>query len=258
VLKPFFNKKTILYIIGIAALVLTFYFNPSFFASFKNISSKVLLFPEKLRIDLARYFRSKGELARENKILREKLASLSLELERYKDLKSEQERLRELLKFKEEQKFDTVSAEIVARNPNDWITSIFINRGKADGIEKNSAVCSAKGLLGKVVEVDSNASSVMLITHPGFKTGGIVRGSRVNGIVEGAGKGRVRMLYIPLDADVEKGAVVVTSGFSRIFPKGIGIGRIISVRKSKTGLYKWVEIEPFADPFDQEEVLCIK
>ncbi|MFQ5952251.1 MAG: rod shape-determining protein MreC, partial [Candidatus Omnitrophota bacterium] len=115
-----------------------------------------------------------------------------------------------------------------------------------------------KGLLGKAIEVDKNSSSVMLVTHPNFKTGGMIREGRVNGIVEGAGKGTIRMLYIPLDADVKKGSVVVTSGFSRIFPKGINIGRVVSVERSKTGLYKYAVIKPFVDPFDQEEVLCIK
>ncbi|MGB2630218.1 MAG: rod shape-determining protein MreC [Candidatus Omnitrophota bacterium] len=257
-LKTFFKTKIWLFIPLIAVLVFLFLSFPSFTSGLKNISLRVFLIPEKVRVSLAQYFRSKNDLIRVNRALQEELARLSLEAERLKDLKYENERLRELLDLKKELEFNTVSAEIIARNPNDWIGSIYINRGSADGIEKNSAVCSAKGLLGKIVEVNKDSSSAMLMTHPNFRAGGMVRESRISGIVEGAGRGMVRMLYIPMDADVEEGSVVVTSGYSRIFPEGIGIGRIISVNKSKTGLYKYAVIKPFANPFEQKEVLCIR
>ena len=179
----------------------------------------MLLMPVKAYSGAAQYFRGKNDLLKDNKAIKEKLAKLSIEFDQLKELKSENERLRNLLKFKMKFGFDTVSAEILARNPSDWIDSIFISKGASDGVKKNSAVCSAKGLLGKVVETDKNMSLVMLMTHPGFKTGGLIKESRINGIVTGSGEGTVRMLYIPLDADVKKGSVVVTSGFSRIFPK---------------------------------------
>ncbi len=257
-LKTFFRSKTWLLVTVIIAVILTFIFVPSFSANVKNLTSRVLLAPVKAHNGLVQYFVSKRKLNETNKALQGQLIKLSLEIEKFKDLKYENDRLRDLLKFKGKFEFDTVSAEIIARNPSDWISSILINAGAADGIKKNSALCSAKGLLGKIVEVDKNTSSAILITNPNFKTGGMIRDSRINGIVVGAGKGKVTMLYIPLDADVKKGSTVVTSESSRIFPKGIGIGRIVSVKKSKTGLYRYAVIKPFVNPSDQEEVLCIK
>ena len=217
-LKTFLKTKTWLFIPLIAAIIFILVSFPSFTSGLKSISLRIFLIPEKVRVNLAKHFRSKNDLIRINRALHEEMARLSLQTERLKDLKYENERLRDLLDLKKELEFNTVSAEIIARNPNDWIGSIYINRGSADGIKKNSAVCSAKGLLGKIIEVNKDSSSAMLITHPNFKAGGMVRESRVSGIVEGAGRGMVRMLYIPMDADVEKGAVVVTSGYSRIFP----------------------------------------
>ena len=132
-----------------------------------------------------------------------------------------------------------------------------INKGYDDGVFKNSAVCSAKGLLGKVAEAEKHTSSVILLTHPGFKIGGMLKKSRINGIVVGSGKGMAKMLYLPVDADIPEGSTIITSGFSKIFPKGITIGEVISVKKSRTGLYKYAVIKPAASSFDQEEVLCI-
>jgi rod shape-determining protein MreC len=258
VLKTFLRSKIWLFTVLAVAIILTFVFIPSFPAALKHFSTRALMIPVKAGSGLARYFRSKNDLMQDKETLQAKLTKLSLEYAQLEGLKQENERLRDLLKFKKKFGFGTIPAEIIARNPNDWIDSVLINKGRDDGIRKDSAVCSAEGLLGRVAEVDKNTSYVMLITHPNFKTGGVVSEGQVNSVVTGGGKGMVRMLYIPLDADVKEGSDVLTSGFNRIFPEGIGIGKIVSVEKSKTGLYKYAIIKPFADPFYQREVLCIK
>ncbi len=228
------------------------------FAGAKDISLKTFSFFTSCCSAGGEYFYSKHRLAGENKLLRKRAADLSLEVARLEELRGENRRLRALLGFKKKIGFDTVSAEVIARDPNDWIGSFVINKGTRDGIRKDSAVCSAGGLLGKVAGVRENTSSVMLVTHPGFKAGGMLKNSRISGVVTGAGKGKLKMIYIPMDAEVARGDVVMTSSFSRIFPKGITIGEVVSVGKSKTGLYKHATIKPSADSFRQEEVLCIR
>jgi rod shape-determining protein MreC len=256
--KLFAEKRTWISIICIFALIALLLFFPSFFVSIKNFSLRAFSVPATFLSKTGQYFHSKSALVKENNFLHKRVEELSLELGQSKEMQSENERLRALLKFKERIGFDTVSAEVVARNPNDWVGSFVINKGFADGIRKNSAVCSAKGLLGKVVEPGEKISSVMLITHPGFRAGGMLSNTRISGVVVGAGKGTAKMLYLPIDAEVPKGAVVVTSGLSRVFPKGITIGRVVSVGRNKTGLFQYAIIEPSANSFDQEEVLCIK
>ena len=255
-----FLKKKNFRVIGSAAvaLVVLFFYVPSVFSGIKNLSVTVFLFPVKLYSKSTWYFQSKKKLIRENEILSKKTVDLELKLERFKELADENMRLRRLLKFKEKIGFDTVSAEVVVRDPNKWMGSFIIDKGIDDGVLKNSAVCSSKGLLGKVAEAKDNVSRVMLITHPNFKAGGILKRERLNGIIVGLGTGTVKMLYLPPDAKIKKGDVVTTSEFSRIFPKGVGIGRVMSSGISKTGLYRYALIRPFANPFDQEEVLCIK
>ena len=224
----------------------------------KNISFRLFSFPVKCFTRLFQPIRSKNGLISENKALSEKVAELSLKLDQFVHVKRENERLRALLKFKKRIGFDTVSAEIIARDPNDWVGAMVINKGSLDGVDKDAAVCSAEGLLGKVAESGETTSTVMLLTHPSFKTGAVLKDTRISGVIVGAGKGMARMLYIPIDAEVKKGSTVVTSGFSRVFPKGITIGKVVSVERSKTGLYKYAMIKPSANSFSQEEVLCLK
>lgn len=240
------------------ALLALFFFMPSFFLGIKRFSVAIFSFPSKFYTNSSWYFQTKKSLVAENASLSKEAADLSIQLERFRELRDENRRLRKLLNFKDRINFDTVSAEIVVRDPNKWMGSFIIDKGSDDGISKNSAVCSARGLLGKVVEPEEHVSSVMLLTHPNFKAGGILQRSRINGIIAGCGNGIVKMLYLPIDAKIKKGDIVTTSECSKIFPKGVMIGKIVSIGKSKTGLYKYAVIKPSANPFDQEEVLCIK
>ncbi|MFH1309211.1 MAG: rod shape-determining protein MreC [Candidatus Omnitrophota bacterium] len=256
--KFFAKKRNRLLVVWSCGLILLIVFVPSFFLNLKNFSITVISFPVKLYSKTSGYFYSKKNLYEKNKFLNVEIEQLSLQLERFKELRTENIRLRELLNFKEKIKFDTISAEVIARDPSKWMASFMIDKGATDGILKDSAVCSADGLLGKVIEPGEHMSSVMLITHPNFRAGGILKEARINAIVMGAGNGLVKMLYLPIDAEIKKGDIVTTSEYSKIFPKGITIGKIESVGRSKTGLYKYAMIKPSANPFDQEEVLCIK
>lgn len=256
--KIFAKKRDILAVfIPLAAVFLFLVFPPLFHAA-KNISISIVTSPLAAFNSAGKYITSKTSLQIENAELTARVAELSLDLDRAKDLSSENKRLKELLAFKSVIGYETVSAEVIARDPNNWVGSFTLNKGSSHGVRPGSAVCSAKGLVGKVDEAWENTALVMLITHPGFKAGGMLRESRIHGVVEGDGKGFARMIYIPIDSDVKPGEMVVTSGFSREFPKGIIIGRVISVEKNSTGLFKTALLVPEANAYDQEEVLCIK
>ncbi len=256
--RNLFTKRAYLLVFLIAAAVLFFIYIPSLSKFSRNLSVRIVNVPIGMCKYLDTYFQSKKKLVDENALLKKKADDLSLSISQMEEAKDENERLRGLLEFKKRFGFSTISAEIIIRNPTSWVESFIINKGSKNAIKNNSAVCSAKGLVGKVTETDENTSSVMLLTNPAFKTGGIIRSSRINGIVVGAGEGQVKMLYLPLDADVEKGDIVETSDYSQIFPKGIIIGEIMGVEKSKTGLFKTVLIKPAVDPRVLEEVLIVK
>lgn len=256
--RLFIVKKSWIYAASAVAIILVLLFVPSSFSGIRNAAIGVLLSPAKGLGEIGGYFASKKALIHKNSALNRQIESLTLETARLKEVRVENERLRTLLGFKNTAGFDTVPAQVIARNPNDWVGSLIIDRGSDDGLYKNSAVCAAEGLLGKILEPGKKTSPVMLLTHPGFKTGGILEDSRLNGIVIGLGRGRAKMMYIPVDAEVKEGSLVITSGYSKIFPKGIPIGRVVSVERSKTGLYKYAIIKPLADPLKQEEVLCVK
>jgi len=256
--KLFARKSSIVALTVPLGLAVLFFVFPSLFRTARTVSVKVVTFPLVVLNSTGKYITSKKDLSSENSALKAKISELSLELDRSKDLVSENKRLKDLLAFKGGMGYETVSAEVIARDPNSWIGSFTINKGSSGGVRRGAAVCSSKGLVGKVSDVDTDTSLVMLVTHLGFRVGGILKESRLHGVVEGDGRGYATMLYLPLDSDIKPGEIVVTSGYSRKFPKGITIGKVISVEKSKTGLFKNALLLPEANAYDQEEVLCLK
>ncbi len=257
-MPKFIFKKRYWIPLVVPSLLFVLLLLPYVISGLKTVTTRVFSVPAKFFNGITEGLGRRYSPLNENKILRRKLAERIIEADRYKDLITENRRLRALLRLKDKYKLETVSAEIIARDPNDWLGVFMIDKGSDDGVEKSSAVCSAQGLLGRVFEVKPDTSLVMLLSHPSFKCGGMLRKSRFSGVVVGGGKGVARILYLPIDAEIEAGELVITSNMSRIFPKGIVIGTIVFAEKSKTGLYKQAVINLSANPNEQEEVLCIK
>jgi rod shape-determining protein MreC len=249
-----FKKRVFTAVVFVISLILLF--NPYTLSAAKKIVITVFTSPFVFCKNTGEYFTSKKRLVRQNEELKKKAGELSLEIALLDEAKAENDRLRKLLDFKKTIALKTVAAKVIAKDPNDWTGAFFINRGRNQGVSDNCAVCSSKGLLGKVIEAEADRSFVILITNPNFKVGGVIKGTRVNGVLVGSGGDTVNLEYIPIDADVSKGDVVMTSEMSGIFQGGIMVGEVVSVNKSRTGLYKYALVRPYADPF-AEEVFCV-
>jgi len=172
----------------------------------------------------------------------------------------ENQRLRDLLRFAETLKYVYIPAEVVGRNPDNWLNMATINKGSADGVSVDDSVVTSLGLVGRVTKVTRTTATVMLMLDADSGVGGLVQRSRDAGVVVGqpGGGQTIRMKLFPRDPDVKAGDVIVTSGLGSFFPKGLPIGKVISVSKGEYGLVKVADIQPFVN-FDRlEEVLVLK
>ena len=171
----------------------------------------------------------------------------------------ENQRLRDLLRFAETLKYVYIPAEVIGRNPDNWLNTAVINKGLADGVSMNDPVVTSLGLVGRVIKVTRKTATVMLMLDPDSGVGGLVQRSRDAGVVVGVAGGQtVSMKLFPRDPDVKAGDVIVTSGLGSFFPKGLPIGKVVSVSKGEYGLVKVADIQPFVN-FDRlEEVLVLK
>lgn len=211
-------------------------------------------------------FRRAGDAARifsvsdENRRLRVKLENVRrLAFER-EELRLENERLKELLGFRERLAVGlrrAIVCRVIGRSPAGWRDAVILDRGQADGIRTDMPVMSYLGLLGRVIETRPHYAKVRLITHPRFRVGALTQRSRHTGVVTGTPDGECRMKYIAMDADVAVGDVVETAGFSEGFPKGLLIGTIDALWKEPGQIYRVASVHPAADIDRLEEVLCV-
>lgn len=193
----------------------------------------------------------------ENKTLVKELRHFKARETRYSELVLENERLRELLKFSTRLKPEYIAAEVVGRDSAKWFDTIILNRGRDSGVSVNCPVIVPEGIVGQVVKVSKNYSKVLLITDRMSGVDCLVQSSRGRGIVSGTGDNVCVFKYLLRKFEVKSGDHVVTSGMDEIFPKGLRVGEVISVKRRDSGIFQDVEVKPFVDFEKLEEVLIL-
>ena len=195
--------------------------------------------------------------------LQTRLADLEMELIRLEELEKQNERLKKLASFVDENKDMVVTgATVIAKNPGNWFNNITIDKGSKHGVAVNMAVVTDQGLVGRVIEVADGWAKVRTIVDGKSAVSGIVQRNRDNGLLKGNNSlgsedGLCRMIYLPEDSNVTAGDKVLTSGLGEIFPKGIYIGEIIEVTKDTRELYMTAIVKPGVDFQRLEEVLVV-
>ena len=114
-----------------------------------------------------------------------------------------------------------------------------------------------EGLVGRILEVEPYMAHAILLPDPDSRVSALTATSRAQGIVAGIGTDKLQMKYLALDAEVEIGEDVTTSGIGSFFPKGLLIGKIESIERDADGLHLLALVKPSV-PFSKlEEVLCL-
>ncbi len=178
------------------------------------------------------YFRA----LRENEVLREENIVLSSQVARSREAILENERLRRLIGFQDTTDFDLQAARIINKDITQQRNFLTLNVGSADSVDVDMAVIDERGIIGKVVLVSRNFSSVMPYLNTDLRIPSKVQPLQAFGIVrwEGGSSDRLRMDHVVKTEPVESGQLVVTSGYSGVFPAGLPVGVIDSV-SSRTG-----------------------
>ena len=198
------------------------------------------------------------DVQKKNQKLIEQVGQLSLQKNRYEEVLMENRRLRHLLNFKERSGLDFVAAEIIGRGTVGVEGSILLNKGQNDGCQKNRALMTERGLVGKLLFVGPSTSVGQLLTDPNFRVSAKVQRSRVVGIVRWLYGNLCVMEGVPQRSDVRVGDRILTSGYSQVFPPGIAIGRIVEVAPEKSGLFSRILLRTEVDFGTLEEVLVLK
>ncbi|MEW6542588.1 MAG: rod shape-determining protein MreC [Nitrospirota bacterium] len=203
-----------------------------------------------------RYLALRG-VAEENQRLRREVEALRGRNNELREIAAAGQRLTALLALQSSQELRTVAAQVMGRDATNWYRGLVLNKGERDGIRAEMGVMTPAGVVGRVVKTTPVSSVVLLITDPNNAVTGLIQRTRDEGIVEGTAEGKARMKYIPLLSTVRPGDVVVTSGLTGGFPKGLAVGTVTRIEKAEGDLFQSAEIVPDVETRKVEEVLVI-
>lgn len=191
----------------------------------------------------------------ENKRLRDELQKYKATNNEYREAVATNVRLAKLLKRKESLPSPTLTAQIIGKDPSQWFKTITIDRGSSDGVLKGMPAVTVEGVVGQVMNTSPHYAKILLATDPNSAIEALIQKTRVQGIIKGTGT-TYNMHYVLKNSDVKEGDHIVTSGIGGIFPKGLPIGTVANVTKTRRGMFQKISITPSTD-FSQLEYLII-
>jgi rod shape-determining protein MreC len=210
------------------------------------------------------FFRRLADLRQaqaENEALRRRVAEAENELREARQARDENERLKQLLDFTKDLRYDSIPARVVARDPSVWFNSLIINRGSTSGVDLDMPVVTPEGIVGRVVGVGPVSAQVMLITDERAAAGAVVGQlgqSNALGSVRGFGKnGLLEMRYVSGLETVNAGDYVVTTGQDRIYPPGLNVGTVVEVVAGSATTPHTIRVKPGARLDSLQEVVVL-
>lgn len=191
-----------------------------------------------------------SELKKRNEELTAQVAELS-------EAQETAERLEKLVGLKSTYSLESTAARIIGSTGDAWTDSVIIDKGSASGFEVGMPVCSSGGVIGQIIEVSANTSTVRLITDDQSGVSAMIQGSRAQGVLQGQADGTLRLEYVVSDAEVATGDIVITSGIGGTFPKGLPLGTVTSIDRAPNAVYYTIVVRAASSAESNEEVLVI-
>jgi rod shape-determining protein MreC len=196
-------------------------------------------------------------LEEENRRLKKENVTLTQELNQYREGYLEGVRLQKLFALKERVNYPTIAARVVGRDQSSIIKTILINKGTSHGLRVDLPVVADQGVVGRIIETSLHVSKILLLIDENSNIDALVQENRIQGILQGAGSLGYSLKYVSKTETVNSGNIVITSGLSGLFPKGLLIGTVKNVDKTNSGLFQKIDISPFVDFTRIEEVMVI-
>ena len=206
---------------------------------------------------LQEIFETRDALRAENARLRDQDRLLALRSMRYEALARENSELRGLREALPPVAERWLAAEI-ASIPNSLRQRVLINRGTSNGVFKGQALLDEKGVIGQTTHVGPFSAEVILITDPEHAIPVQIERTGLRTIAVGAGDTTSLALpYLPGNADIKSGDMLITSGLGGVFPAGYPVARVTEVHRDAVQAMAQVRAIPFAAVDTDTEVMLV-
>ncbi|MBN2302884.1 MAG: rod shape-determining protein MreC [Anaerolineae bacterium] len=198
------------------------------------------------------------KLRQRNQDLEEALAVYQAELAQYREKAEDYDRLAALLDYDTfgPEDHEYVTCDVIGVDSVGFVLALQIDCGRRDGINPLDPVLTELGLVGRVSQVSATGAEVLLVTDPNSAVNARLQSSREEGVVLGQLTGDLIMSFISIDADVQEGDLVLTSGLGQTLPADVLVGQVLSVSLAENELYQEARIRSLVD-FDTLELVQV-
>ncbi len=197
-------------------------------------------------------------LRRRNQELEAEVARLRAQVAQLQQQVAQLEVVAALLDFaREHPEHEYMVALVIGRDPSPFLHYVIINVGSDDGVRPGMPVVAAQGLVGQVEAVIPTAARVRLITDPGSRVNVRTTPSNVDAVLAGSITGDLSLTLVPLEAKIQPGDLVITSGLGGQYPPNILVGQVVSTRKLGFALFQEATVQPVVDFARLDAVLVV-
>jgi rod shape-determining protein MreC len=226
----------------------------------------VAVYPIQVLVDLpfrvtgwtAETFSTRTRLLAENRRLRAESLESRVRLQRLAALEAENSRLRALLKSTPAVVDRVLVARILAVDLDPFRHRLVIDKGGRQDVYEGQAMLDADGIVGQITRVGPISSEAILISDPGHAIPVEVNRNGLRTIALGTGdSSRVTLPFLPNNADIEPGDLLVSSGLGGAFPAGYPVAEVVQVERRPGEPFMAVEAEPTGALIREREVLLV-
>ena len=202
---------------------------------------------------------TKRDLLVENESLQQKIKELRVNNSKLNSLESENNLLKQELKFTKESQLNTVAAKIITGVSDSLSKSVVINRGISSGVQDGMAVITEDGIMiGKISEVYDDYSKVLLLTDNKSRVAATIQNlENTTGLVEGQFGLSFSMTNIPQDQVINEGDLIVTSGLEGKIPRNLLIAQVDNINQVESEIFKTALLSPIVSLDNLSYVLVI-
>lgn len=201
---------------------------------------------------------TRRKLQEENDSLRTKQMMQKVQMLKLAALEAENIRLRELLDSSFEVGGKVLIAELMSVNLDPYKHQVVINRGELHDIFPGQPILDAKGVMGQIVHAGPYTSTAVLITDTSHAIPVQINRTGLRTIALGSGTiNRLELPYMPNNADITAGDLLITSGLGGRFPPGYPVATVTAVRHDPGLTFSQVVATPLAELNRSREVLLV-
>ena len=203
------------------------------------------------------YFVNVERLRDENARLKRARLDNVATLLRTQQLEVENERLRKLLGVKERQQASGHAAQILYAARDPFSRRIVIDKGQQDKVVAGQPVIDDAGIVGQVTRVFPFVSEITLITDKEQAVPVQIVRTGQRSVVFGLGNGQLDLRFLPANADVQNGDLLVTSGLDGVFLPGFPVAKVVHIERDTAYSFARIYCLPLAAVENFSEVMVL-